>query len=241
MPSSLEALAIVTAAVLPGGLYVWAFERQVGHWGVSFGDRVLRFIGASLLLHLVAAPATYRIWRDVLRDGFEPGATLPLWLWPVALLYAALPTLIGVVIGHGVKRRWSWAESVAGKTLPPTAWDYYFALEGNPWIRCRLRESDTWVGGAFEDGSYAGRHPEPGDLYLSQAAEVDPDTGEFVEDEHGNPVLRGTGLLVRWDEIIYLEIGREERRDGDVEETRVDREGRVPRGPEEGQADGPTP
>src|SRR5215208_3604555 len=50
MPSTVEALAVVLAAILPGGLYVWAFERRVGAWGVSFADRLLRFVATSALL-----------------------------------------------------------------------------------------------------------------------------------------------------------------------------------------------
>jgi hypothetical protein len=41
---------------------------------------------------------------------------------------------------------------------------------------------------------------------IAEAAEVDPETGEFVFDEAGRPLLTGSALLVRWDEVEYLEF-----------------------------------
>jgi len=75
----------------------------------------------------------------------------------------------------------------------------------NGWIRCRLK-SGGWVGGAFADGSYAGGHPEPGDLFIVRAAEIDQESGEFERDTEGNAVLRASGLLVRWEDIEYLDF-----------------------------------
>ena len=50
MPDTFQALAVITIALLPGALYVWAFERQAGRWGIGFSDRALRFVGGSALL-----------------------------------------------------------------------------------------------------------------------------------------------------------------------------------------------
>lgn len=66
-----------------------------------------------------------------------------------------------------------------------------------------------WVGGAFADRngrrSYVAGYPEPADLYLAQAADVDPDYGEFRLID-GRPSLRDSGLLLRWEEVEYLEF-----------------------------------
>jgi hypothetical protein len=40
-----QAIAVTTVALLPGALYVWGFEGQVGFWGIRLVDRVLRFFG----------------------------------------------------------------------------------------------------------------------------------------------------------------------------------------------------
>ena len=54
--------------------------------------------------------------------------------------------------------------------------------------------------------SYAAGYPEKQDLFLVEAAEVDPETGEFEFDESGEPALRGSGILIRWEEVEYLEF-----------------------------------
>jgi hypothetical protein len=206
MPSTVEALAVVLAAVLPGGLYVWAFERQVGAWGVSLADRLLRFIATSALFHLAAAPVSYLLWRDHLREGFTgPEPTLPLWLWAVTGTYIALPIALGVVIGQGVLKGRRLALLLAGSNAAPTAWDFLFSPNPNGWVRCKLK-SGAWIGGAFADGSYAGGHPEPGDLFIVRAADIDQQTGEFRRDDDGNAILRASGVLVRWEEVEYLDF-----------------------------------
>jgi hypothetical protein len=54
--------------------------------------------------------------------------------------------------------------------------------------------------------SYAAGYPEDQDLYLVEAIEVDPESGDFLLDEQGEPTLRGSGILVRWDEVEYLDF-----------------------------------
>lgn len=54
--------------------------------------------------------------------------------------------------------------------------------------------------------SYAAGYPEEQDLYLVETVEIDPETGEFVYDDSGEPVPRGSGILVRWSEVEYLEF-----------------------------------
>ena len=45
-PSTMEALAILVVAFVPGAAYVWAFERQAGPYGVTLADRMMRFLAA---------------------------------------------------------------------------------------------------------------------------------------------------------------------------------------------------
>src|SRR4029079_5530354 len=68
MPDTLEAVAALVLALLPGALYVWAYERPVGAWGIGLSDRVLRFVGVSAILHALLAPLTYPpLWAEGLR------------------------------------------------------------------------------------------------------------------------------------------------------------------------------
>ena len=209
MPDSFEAAAVLVLALLPGALYIWAFERLVGRWGIGLSDRVLRFVGVSAILHALVAPLTYWLWATYWDSGrIGRGDTLPLALWLAPLLYVAIPALLGsaVAIGHGRSKQ--WARWFTGTDPAPRAWDYLFQGHPDGWIRCKLK-SQVWIGGAFADRngrrSYVAGYPEPADLYLAQAADVDPDTGEF-ELIDGRPSLRESGVLVRWEEVEYLEF-----------------------------------
>jgi Family of unknown function (DUF6338) len=210
MLESIGAVSATVLALVPGALYVWGFERVVGNWGVRLSDRLLRFVGVSVVFHALFAPLTYWIWANyVVRGDVAAGRPLPLALWLAVLGYVAIPTAAGAWIGIATRSEKEWAELFTGPDPAPRAWDHLFSMNPQGWMRLRLK-SGTWIGGAFattEDGrtSYAAGYPEPQDLYLARAAEVDPDTGEFrfVGDA---PVVRDSGLLVRWSEVEYLEF-----------------------------------
>src|SRR5918996_2184428 len=99
MPETFEALAILLLALLPGALYVWAFERFAGAWGIRFSDRVLRFVEISAILHALLAPVTYRLWIDYLASGNLAEGRAPLALWLVPILYVFLPIFAGSAVG----------------------------------------------------------------------------------------------------------------------------------------------
>ena len=49
MLSSLQAVFTLAVALLPGALFVWAFERQTGQrYGIRSRDRFLRFVGGGV-------------------------------------------------------------------------------------------------------------------------------------------------------------------------------------------------
>ena len=228
MTGTFQTLAVVVLGVLPGALYTYGFERQVGRWGVSAADRLLRFVTASALLHALLAPATYQAYRTLVPTRrLERGAPLPWWIWLVVLAYVAVPALLGDRVGAATRRRSGWALWFTGPSPAPRAWDHLFAREGvTGWVRLRLLapgetgapdDGDTapagWLVGAFSGpaepgglGGYAAGYPEAQDLYLADTAACDQATGDFVLDEEGQPVLRGIGVLVRWDQVAYLEF-----------------------------------
>jgi hypothetical protein len=204
-----QAIAVTTVALLPGALYVWGFEGQVGSWGIRLVDRVLRFFGYSAGFQALISPVTYWFYASYVQTGrLASGEQLPLYLWAIALGYVVVPFLSGRVVGVGIRRRWRWALFLVGKDPAPRAWDDVFSGHPVAWIRIRLK-SGGWVGGAFAvdrrgRGSYAAGYPEQQDLYLAEEAEVDPQTGDFLVDEQGKVRLLDRGLLVRWDEVEYL-------------------------------------
>jgi hypothetical protein len=210
MPDTFEAIFVVAVALLPGALYVWSFERLVGAWGIGLSDRILRFVGVSALLHVFFAPLTYRVWIDFVRSGRIGAGEAPMELWLAPLLYVAIPVTLGSVVGAGTLQEQRWARLFTGRDPAPRAWDYLFGTRPDGWIRLRLK-SGTWIAGVYavkDDGwrSYASGYPEPQDLFLVEAVEVDPDTGEFLFDDDGSRLVRGSAILVRWDEIEYLEF-----------------------------------
>ncbi|MEV5002322.1 DUF6338 family protein [Nocardioides sp. LML1-1-1.1] len=209
MPTSVQAAAAVVICLMPGALYIWSFERQVGRWGVGLSDRLLRFVGASAVFHALAAPASYVLWREYWPVMRVAGA-LPWWLWLVSGAYVVLPLSVGTAIGRGSRHGSPWARYFTGPDPAPRAWDYLFQGGRDGWIRLRLK-SGSWIGGAFattESGlkSYTAGYPEPQDIFLATAVDVDPESGAFLFEANGSPRLRSGGVLVRWEEVEYLEF-----------------------------------
>jgi hypothetical protein len=205
-----EALGVFLLGGLPGAMYVWGWERQVGQWGISAADRILRFIAGSAVFQALFIPATYLLWRDYVRSGILKAGLIPHWwwlLWLGGLAYVLAPFVAGVWVGgliyaeSGAKRRMS--QVLNGLDPAPRAWDHVFSSGRNTWIRLRLQDG-TWLGGLYvrlaKDRSYAAGFPYDQDLYLCKTAPVD-ENGAFLEDPLSN---LGPGILVRWAEVQYL-------------------------------------
>lgn len=213
VPTSLQAVAALIVALLPGALYFWSYERIAGRWGANLTDRLFRFIGASALFHAVLAPATYWFWTTYW-PRIVAGDSVSWWLWAVVVAYVAVPLLGGTTVGFGTRNRWWWAKFISGPDPAPRAWDHLFQGKRDGWVRLKLK-SGTWVGGAYatSDGdqlqSYTAGYPEDQDLFLSSTSPLDPETGEFLLDTDGHVVVAPlSGLLVRWEEVEYLEFIR---------------------------------
>ena len=74
-------------------------------------------------------------------------------------------------------------------------------------------------------GAYASGPPYEPDLYLSDTAEAVPGTGEFKRGGNGLPYLRGSGLLIRYEEILYIEVTWHEKPAAAVDQRREHRPG----------------
>lgn len=210
MPSTFEAIAVLALVLLPGALFTWSFERLAGRWGAGLSDRVFRFVGSSAIFHVLVAPASYWFWSRQL-PKLRAGGEDPHWsLWLAAIAYVAIPLAAGSLVGSGTRRGSKWATWVTGPDPAPRAWDYLFQGERDGWIRLRLK-SGSWLAGGYATStnglkSYSAGYPEAQDLYLATAIRVDEDSGAFLLDEDGNPESLAGGLLVRWEEIEYLEF-----------------------------------
>jgi hypothetical protein len=208
MQDSFEAVAVFLVALLPGALYVWAFERQAGRWGIGLSDRVLRFVGGSAIFHALLAPLTFRLWFEQWPDIRE-GSGVGLVTWLLILAYVLIPVTLGTLVGTGTRKGRAWSRWLTGPYPAPRAWDFLLSGETEGWIRFKLK-SGVWLAGVYAKGneriSYASGYPEVQELFLSVGIRVDPDTGEFTFDDNGDVYVTTGGLLVRWEEIEYLEF-----------------------------------
>ena len=213
MISTFQALAVALLALLPGASYTFAYERRVGGFGVSLSDRLVRFLAASaLFIALFSGPGLVAYRRYVASGRLGRGQVNAFWFELAILAYVLLPTLIGSLIGTGQLRKWRWVTTLVGDAPEPRAWDYLWRPGVQGIVRLKLK-SGVWLGGIFGttaggSRSYAAGYPEAQDLYLSLQLKVDPTTGAFDQDSQGRPVPvdGASGLLLRWDEIEYLDF-----------------------------------
>lgn len=207
MPTSFEAVAALLVALIPGALYIWSFERMAGRWGIGLSDRIFRFVGASAIFHAVLAPVTYWLWTSRW-PSIAIGDSHPRWLWLIAVVYVAAPLMVGTALGAVARGRSGWARWITGPDPAPRAWDYLFQGERDGWVRIKLK-TGGWIGGAYatygELKSYSAGYPEQQDIFLARSVDLDPATGEFQFDQDGSVRLGAGGILVRWEEIEYLE------------------------------------
>ena len=208
--STLQAAVAVAFAILPGAIYLFAFERQAGAYGLGFSDRFIRFVAASAVFHALFSALEYYLYRTYLASGDFVAGHAPLWLVPlVSAAYVVVPWLAGTLIAKlhvDGNRLVKW---FTGESHEPRAWDYLWSQESLKLCRLRLR-SGTWLAGYFGDvgkvRSYAAGYPEEGDLYLAKQVAVDAETGEFGSDENGKLKFIDSGLLIKWADIEYLDI-----------------------------------
>jgi uncharacterized protein DUF6338 len=210
--STFQALAVTALALLPGALFTWKLEQQTGPWGLGVSDRVLRFVGSSAVFQAIFAPLTWWFYVHEVRSGrLHSSPSVPWLLWIFALAYVGVPMLVGAVVGTGVRQRKRWAGLIAGRAPAPNAWDQVFTGRQAAWIRLRLKNPGGWLMGAYapaERGpdSYAAGSPDGGDLYLTDTIELNPETGRPLLGPDGSVIFRGYGLLIRWDEVAYMEV-----------------------------------
>lgn len=212
MPDTFQAISVTAIALLPGALTIWAFERTAGRWTTEVSDRALRFAGVSALYLALLAPVAYYLYSTKIKNGyFQSGKPLSWWFWLGSLAYVAIPYTLGRLAGTGAKGDWRWLRRIVGPQPIPRAWDYTFIHGQNGWIRLRLKSSQEWIIGAWaklEDGreSFASPYPQPEALYLVRTVECDPSTGAFLYGPEGGPIVRPMAVLVRWEEVQYLEF-----------------------------------
>lgn len=211
MISTFQALVVAVLALLPGASYLFAYERIVGSYSVSLPDRLVRFLAASAIFQAVLSGPEFLLYRQyVVSHRFERANVNWAVLEGVALGYVLLPYALGSFVGWARKKGLSWSRWLTGSAIEPRAWDHLWKRHKPAVVRMKLK-SGPWLAGLYgsidDVDSYASGYPEAGDLYLRLGLQINPDTGELVRDSNQRPVpVEGNrGLLVRWEEIEYLD------------------------------------
>ena len=230
MVDTFQAFLVTVLFVLPGALFTWYLEREIGRWGIGASDRLLRFVGASAIFQSLYAYPTYILWQRLFhhRVGREPtqfenilltNGHVPWWIFLIPILYVAIPIAAGTLAGWAVRRRRSSvrarrvARILVGRDPAPRAWDNLFGENPSGVVRVHLKDGAR-LGGLFAGNSYAAGYPEqPQDLFLERVYLVNQSTGEFRRDDQGSYVETGSGILLRWDDIGELEFFRIEEAD----------------------------
>ena len=217
MTTTLLSLVIIWMAVLPGALFIWAFEMLAGRWTTSIRGGLLRSVGYSAVFHIIFLPLTYHL-RVFYWDRIWEGRYVNPWVWALIAIYVIVPVVLGLLTGWSIRqadsirpKSYLWARLLIGTSPAPRAWDHLFGrgqLVG--WIRLRTK-SGLYMGGYYGQGSYVAGYPNIQDIYLTRAIEVDPYSGAIGIDSEGNPLVLPSGLLIRWDEVEYLEFTPIER------------------------------
>lgn len=213
MISTFQALAVALLFLLPGAAYTFALERVAGSFGASLGDRLVRFLAASAVFQAAFSGVELWLYREYVASGRLGDGDVPWWLLQVvALAYVILPTTVGSLVGYGQRKRWRLIRLLTGSSPEPRAWDYLWRHNRPGVVRVRLK-SGSWLAGVYGTTStglrsYASGFPEAGDLFLSEQLVVDAVSGAFELDDDQRPLRPdgAPGLLLRWDEIEYLEF-----------------------------------
>ncbi len=218
LPTSLVALGIILVAVLPGAVYIWAFEREAGSYGVTLADRTLRFLAASTAMHLLLAWPEYFVFRVGIGGHSRILVGQFALLWLDLLLLAGLPAVVGTTLGAlyatrtartswptlrrrlTAKRERRLLRLLLGRDPAPRAWDDLFSERPHCYLRVRTT-GDRWLAGKFAGGSYAAGYPNDPDLLLEEAVEVNQETGVLGK-SLGYPLYIAAGQIA-WVEVVW--------------------------------------
>jgi ABC-type Fe3+ transport system permease subunit len=219
---AVETALVVLVGVIPGALFVWGWERQRGTWGIKRTDRVLRMAGASVVLHVLAAPATYWFWLEYLQDSNLAEGGADRWAWASVILFVMVPGLLGIIVGWFANQDWWPGPWLRGKNSAPRAWDQ--ALSGGfpAYVRLRLDTGHIHAGMMLNpknrqhEAYAAGYGEEDKDILLYPVLPVD-DKEQIVCGPEGINIYRGLWISasrIVWMELTYVDDLKSDRSNG---------------------------
>lgn len=209
IPSSASQLFIALLFVIPGSVYQAVRQRLRGPApdDLSFSNKLFRALGVSAALNAIYfALAGKHLLRLVVArhdkspswQGAEQHAVALGWL--ALLLLFAFPVLLGV--GDYMRATRSLDLRGAVYNPIPRAWDYAFRDVEPCFVRI-LTTDGVWLGGWFGENSFISSYPEPREIFVEVAHEMNPD-GQIGEAQPWS-----AGMYVRCDDVRAVEILRQ--------------------------------
>jgi hypothetical protein len=213
IPSSVTQLLVTLVLVVPGFVYQAVRIRIVGRrpGDTDLPTRVMRAIVISTLFALcylvILGPEITTAAQAQAQLAEHPR------LFALLGLVAAfvLPTISAVLLNrnqidlkltipfvlHPIKtlRAEEWTRYDAR----PSAWDVAFEGAAVGFVRVRMSDG-TWVAGYYGPNSYASSHPDPRNLYLEMAYEVD------TKGEIGKPITGTAGVVIDCTDAVVVEL-----------------------------------
>jgi len=183
--------------LVPGLNCTWAIERIAGRTLLGNTERLIRALAWSAFVYVLASPWLVSIAR---RIHSPPSVGTTELVLAGFLVILVIPFIVGVVaallrrsvpVQAGLRRLTTISPS-------PTAWDFAFSRDRPYYVRVSL-VGGRRLAGSFGNESVAGSFPQPQDLFLEQAWELDTD-GVLV-----GPVAESAGILVRQETIEFVE------------------------------------
>jgi len=194
-------LATLLFLLLPGSVFLWAFERMAGPVGVRGADRLLRAVAWSVILLAAVSPWLVRLGRAI--ASRTPVSPWELWGAGVVITLFGPLTVAFVMTALGrsglagfIRRRLRF---LAALDPSPTAWDRVFGPREAVFVRAKLKDGSR-VGGYLGPGSFASSYPERQDLFIEQQWWLDGD-GVFLR-----PIAGTRGLLVAREDVLTVEL-----------------------------------
>jgi hypothetical protein len=206
IPGSAGQLLIALLFIVPGSVYQAVRQRLRGPApdDLNFSTKLFRAIGVSTaLIALYLAVAGNRLLALVVTrrgdapswGGVERHARTIGWL--VLLLLLVIPALLGVLDYLRAARSLSLRR--LGSDPVPRAWDFAFKGTRSCFVRI-LTTDGLWLGGWLGQRSFVSNFPEPREVFIEVAHEMEPD-GRIGKRQTGS-----AGMYVRCDDIRAVEF-----------------------------------
>lgn len=195
----------VLAVVIPGFVYQGVRSRLRGPspGDQDLGLRLIRSLAASGLFALIYAfvlgPVVVKPVRTPIHALDSPRTTAVYLL----VLVFGVPTAAAAALHFREVSRLYPNESLRQKFRvyhpTPTAWDFAVARVAPGFVRV-LTKDGMWVGGYAGAGSFYSTYPEPREMFVEQAWQLDGD-GAFVR-----PVDGTAGVWIKCDDAPIVQF-----------------------------------